>query len=305
MRLEWRDMMAAILPAAMLLVGLGVPSVNAKETFKDEAGRVIYSIDDDGVVSMFENSPTDLTVSVTRGTREQMQPQITEVMPDSVPAGAPAVLRLKGKNLIGATAKLSIKEIEVGAHSGKPKSLDIPIKVPPEVQPVEVRIEVTTPIGSAKATFKIKDMQLGGAGAGRRDTAGIVKVAPSAPASCPAGMVGVAAERGGFCIEIDRTYKGDFRAAEKACAIGRKRLCQAPEWQTACEQASAGKIQLKNIAGEWEWTGSWDPYQFDPDMPGLDFIPDIRSILMGKSDCQEKKVSPRWKREEFPGRCCK
>lgn len=303
MRLQWRDVVAAILPTAMF-VGLGVPSVNAKETFQDEAGRVIYSIDDDGVVSMFENSPTDLTVSVTRGTREQMQPRITEVMPDSVPAGAPAVLRLKGKNLIGAMAKLSVREIEVGAHSGKPKSLDIPIRVPLEIQPVEVSIEVTTPIGSAKATFKIKDMQIGGTGAGR-DVTGIAKVAPLAPASCPEGMVGVAAERGGFCIEIDRTYKGDFRAAEKACAAAGKRLCQAPEWQTACEQSNAGKIQLKNIAGDWEWTGSWDPYQFDPDLPAMDFTPDIRSILLGKSACQEKKIFPRWKKDEFSGRCCK
>ncbi|MEK6549860.1 MAG: hypothetical protein AABZ51_07180 [Nitrospirota bacterium] len=303
MRLQWRDIVAAILPAAML-VGLGVPSVSAKETFKDEAGRVIYSIDDEGIVSMFENSPTDLTVSVTRGTREQMKPQITEVSPDSVPAGAPAVLRLKGKNLIGATAKLSMQEIEVGAHSGKTKSLDIPIKVPPDTKLGEVTIEVATPIGSTKATFKIKDMQIGGTGAGR-SAAGIAKIAPSAPASCPDGMVGVAAERGGFCIDIDRTFKGDFYVSEKACAIGGKRLCQAPEWQAACEQASAGTIQLNNITGEWELTGSWDPYQYDPEMPGIDFIPDIRSILLGKGDCREQKISPRWKREEFPGRCCK
>ena len=303
MKREWKTVLAAVLQI-VVLVGPGVPSVGAKETFKDEAGRVIYSIDDDGVVSMFENSPTDLTISVTRGTREEMQPQITEVMPGSVPAGAPAVLRLRGKNLIGATAKLSMQEIEVGTHSGKTKSLDIPIKVPPDTKLGEVTIEVATPIGSAKATFKIKDMQIGGIGAGR-DVAGVTKVAPSAPASCPEGMVGVAAERGGFCIEIDRTYKGDFRAAEKACAIGGKRLCQAPEWQTACEQAIAGHIPLKNITGGWEWTGSWDPYQYDPDMPGLDFIPDIRSIMMGKSDCQEKIVSTRWKLEKFPGRCCK
>jgi len=296
-----------VLSAALqmvMLTGVDLPIAVAKESFKDEAGRVIYSIDDDGIVSMFENSPTDLTVSVTRGTREQMQPQITEVSPDSIPAGAPAVLRLKGKNLIGATAKLSIQEIEVGAHSGKTKSLDLSIRVPPNVLPGEVTIEVTTPIGSAKVTFKIKDMQIGGTRAGR-DVAGVAKVAPAAPASCPAGMVGVAAERGGFCIDIDRTFKGDFYVSEKACAIGGKRLCQAPEWQAACEQAGAGTIQLKHITGEWELTGSWDPYQYDPDMPGIDFIPDIRSILLGKSDCREKRVSPRWKREEFPGRCCK
>ncbi len=296
--------MAAILPAAML-VGLGIPSVSAKETFKDEAGRVIYSIDDEWIVSMFENSPTDLTVSVTRGTREQMQPQITEIAPDSVPAGAPAVLRLKGKNLIGATVKLSVREIEVGAYSAKPKSLDLSIRVPPDVLPGEVTIDVSTPIGSTKTTIKIKDIQIGGGGRAGRDVAGIAKVAPAAPTSCPAGMIGVTAERGGFCIEIDRTFTGDFRAAEKTCAVGGKRLCQAPEWQTACEQASAGKIQLKNITGDWEWTGSWDPYQFDPNMQAMDFTPDIRSILLGKSGCQEKKISPRWKRDEFAGRCCK
>jgi hypothetical protein len=296
--------LTAILPAAML-VGLGVPSVSAIETFKDEAGRVIYSIDDDGIVAMFENSPTDLTVSVTRGTREQMQPQITEISPDSVPAAAPAVLRLKGRNLIGATVKLSVREIEVGAYSAKPKSLDLSIRVPPDVLPGEVTIEVSTPIGSTKTAIKIKDIQIGGGGKAGRDVAGIAKIAPSAPASCPAGMIGVSAERGGFCIEIDRTYKGDFRVAEKACAGGGKRLCQAPEWQTACEQASAGKISLKNITGDWEWTDSWDPYQFDPDLQAMDFTPDIRAILLGKSGCQEKKSSPRWKRDEFAGRCCK
>ena len=304
MRLQWRDILAAILPAAMF-VGLGIPSVSAKETFKDEAGRVIYSIDDEGIVSMFENSPTDLTVSVTRGTREQMQPQITEISPDSVPSGAPAVLRLKGKNLIGATVKLSVREIEVGAYSTKPKSLDLSIRVPPDVLPGEVTIDVSTPIGSTKTTIKIKDIQIGGGGKAGRDVAGIAKVTPAAPTSCPAGMIGVTAERGGFCIEIERTFAGDFRAAEKACAVGGKRLCQAPEWQTACEQASTGKIQLKNITGDWEWTGSWDPYQFDPNLQAMDFTPEIRSILLGKSGCQEKKISPRWKRDEFAGRCCK
>ena len=304
MGLQWRNILAAILPAAML-VGLGIPSVSAKETFKDEAGRVIYSIDDEGIVSMFENSPTDLTVSVTRGTREQMQPQITEISPDSVPAGAPAVLRLKGKNLIGATVKLSAQEIEVGAYSAKPKSLDLSIRVPPNVLPGEVTIEVSTPIGSTKTAIKIKDLQIGGGGKAGRDVAGISKIAPSAPTSCPTGMIGVTAERGGFCIEIERTFTGDFRTAEKACAVGGKRLCQAAEWLTACEQASAGKIQLKNITGDWEWTGSWDPYQFDPNLQAMDFTPEIRSILLGKSGCQEKKISPRWKRDEFAGRCCK
>lgn len=304
MRHQWKGILAAVLQA-VVLTWLDSPSVHAKETFKDEAGRVIYAIDDEGIVSMFENSPTDLTVSVTRGTRVQMQPQITEVSPESIPAGAPAVLRLKGKNLIGATAQMSMREIEVGVYSGKPKSLDLPIRVPPDAKPGEVIIEVSTPIGSTKTSFKIKDMQIGGTGAGAREVAGLAKIVPSAPASCPAGMVGVTAERGGFCIEVDRTFKGDFRAAEKACAIGGKRLCQAPEWQAACEQAGAGKIRLKSITGDWEWTGSWDPYQFEAGMEAMDFTPDIRSVLLGKADCQEKKIAPRWERDEFSGRCCK
>src|SRR5437899_6105887 len=99
---------------ALVRAVIVAPPAWAKESYKDEAGRVIYTIDDEGIVSMFENSPTDLTISVTRGTREQMQPQIIEVTPDAIPAGAHAVLRLKGKNLVGATVKMSEAGIEVG-----------------------------------------------------------------------------------------------------------------------------------------------------------------------------------------------
>src|SRR5437879_5988851 len=109
-----------IVLTAVLFVLLGIEeTAGARESYKDEAGRVLYTIDDDGIVSMFENSPTDLTISVTRGTREQMQPQITEVSPDAFQAGAHAVLRLKGKNLVGATVKMSVADIEGGADEGK------------------------------------------------------------------------------------------------------------------------------------------------------------------------------------------
>src|SRR2546422_352107 len=66
-------------------VALPSPADAAVQRFTDEAGVVIYTIDDDGVVSMFESRPgTDITLSVTRGTREQMQPQITEITPQEV-----------------------------------------------------------------------------------------------------------------------------------------------------------------------------------------------------------------------------
>ena len=97
---------AAVL-VAIGLMGSGLHTAAAGETIRDEAGRVIYTIDDGGIVSMFENSPTDLTISVTRGTREEMKPQVSEVVPESVPAGASTVLKLKGKNLVGASVKLS------------------------------------------------------------------------------------------------------------------------------------------------------------------------------------------------------
>src|SRR2546427_12114582 len=107
-----------------------------KQVFKDEAGEVLYTIDENGIVSMFENSPgTDITLSVTRGTREQMQPQITEVTPNTVAAGTYTVLKLEGKNLVGARVKLSAPTIEVGGYAGKPKRLDLsrtaPLSPPP------------------------------------------------------------------------------------------------------------------------------------------------------------------------------
>src|SRR2546428_9349993 len=136
-----------------------------KQVFKDEAGEVLYTIDENGIVSMFENSPgTDVTLSVTRGTREQMQPQITEVTPNKVAAGTYTVLRLEGKNLVGARVKLNPPTIEVGGYAGKPKRLDVPVTVPLSQPPGEVTIEVTTPIGSTTAKFTITDVQIGGGG---------------------------------------------------------------------------------------------------------------------------------------------
>jgi len=76
--------LVVLIKALFALVGTGIvaPPAWAKESYKDEAGRIIYTIDDNGIVSMFENSPTDLTISVTRGTREEMQPQVAEINPD-------------------------------------------------------------------------------------------------------------------------------------------------------------------------------------------------------------------------------
>src|SRR3989449_4791357 len=149
-RLNW--LVFLLFVCALLISAPNAAIAADKQVFKDEAGEVLYTIDENGIVSMFENSPgTDVTLSVTRGTREQMQPHVTEVIPEAVPAGSFTVLKLRGKNLVGATVKLSVPSIEVKAYTGKPKELDVPLQVPLDLPPGEVTIEVTTPIGRTTA----------------------------------------------------------------------------------------------------------------------------------------------------------
>src|SRR2546422_2444159 len=163
MERPWKYLATAILVASVM--GPDVSPAAAVQNFTDEAGQLLYTIDDNGIVSMFENSPgTDVTLSVTRGTREQMQPQVTEVIPEAVPAGSFTILKLRGRNLVGAKVKLSVPGVEVKAHVGKPKELDVPIQVLLEQPPGEVAIEVTTPIGRTTARFKTSEVQIGGSG---------------------------------------------------------------------------------------------------------------------------------------------
>ena len=282
------------------IFGIGGPLglAEAKETFKDEAGRVIYTIDDEGIVSMFESSPTDITLSVTRGTREQMQPSLTEVIPNSVPAGNSATLKLRGKNLVGAKVKLSVPEIELGTYLSSPQIVEVPIHIPANVAPGELLITVATPIGSASSGITITELLLSGSSSKRRDDPKQI-ITTGAPSSCPEGMIGVAAERGGFCIEIDQTFSGDLRKAEKTCAIAGKRLCAKSEWRQACEQAQQGRIPLKNMIGDWEWTGS----QVFKEVVGNTM--DLRFILVGESDCTAERQYQPWRSEVISGRCCK
>lgn len=299
---DLKAFLAVILP--VLVLAAAVSSVAAKEMFKDEAGRLIYSIDDDGVVAMFESSPgIDFTLSVTRGTRAEMQPKVTEVSPDTISAGTSPLLKIKGKNLVGATVKWSSSGIEMGPYATKPTILEIPLRVAPNVQPGEVAFQVTTPIGSTKASLKITEMQISSNTTLRRDGPAKKAIPTTAPTSCPEGMIGVAAGSGGFCIEIDRSLSGDIRKAEKVCAMAGKRLCQANEWQHACEQARSGSLPLKDIIGDWEWTGSYA--KRDVQAQTADLSDDLKSVLLGKSDCQTQYLYPSWRAGPFPGRCCK
>ncbi len=312
MERPWKYLAAATFAASVM--GLGVSPAAAVQNFTDEAGQLLYSIDDQGIVSMFENSPgTDVTLSVTRGTREQMQPQVTEVIPEVVPAGSFTVLKLRGKNLVGATVKLSVPSIEVKAYTGKPKELDVPLQVPLDLPPGEVTIEVTTPIGRTTARFKTTEVQLGGSGPrpdvithpgmGYGADEGARSIPTTAPVSCPAGMLGVASDGGGFCIEVDRTINGVFRKAEQACAMVDRRLCRLPELRAACEQTVAGKLPLKNMLGVWEWTSTFEievDYSTYTEGAG-----NTKYYLLGKADCKTKHTAFETDARAYAGRCCK
>ena len=303
MTLQSHRRISVTLSVLMLALMTLLSQANASQTIKDEAGRTIYTIDDDGNITMFENSPgIDITLSVTRGTKEEMQPKIAEVSPESIPAGSSVMLRVKGKNFVGATVKFNRPGIDISPYaSNKPTSLEIPIRVAPNASPGEVKLELTTPIGKTEGSLKITELQLG-LGPTRREERKGTSILTTAPASCPDNMVGVSAESGGFCIDVQETYTGDYRKAEKACSVQGKRLCQAMEWRHACEQAVRDGQLIQNMVGNWEWTGSWEAAKAGPS----DFNESsLTSILMGKTDCQSRLNFPQWKSDTFPGRCCK
>ena len=303
---NWHLQKSVFLLASVFAV-VATPAVAAVQRFTDEAGVVLYTIDDDGIVSMFESRPgTDITLSVTRGTREEMQPRITEINPQEISAGTSTTLKIQGKNLIGATVKFSVPGIDVSPYLTKPQSVDLPVRVGANVPPGEVVLELTTPIGKTRGTFKVTELKIGSGSPVRRDGIGKHQtISTTAPTSCPEGMIGVGAETGGFCIEIDRSYSGDVRKAEKACAMAGKRLCQAVEWQHACEQAKSNGLALKNITGEWEWTGSYAKYDVQVQTGDRDLSDELKSVLLGKNDCQTQYLYPAWRSGPFPGRCCK
>src|SRR3989454_2862095 len=87
--------------------------------------------------------------------------------------------------------------IEVKAHVGKPKELDVPINVPLDLPPGDVTVEVTTPIGRTTAHFKITEVQIGGSGPrpdvithpgmGYGADEGARSIPTTAPSTCPEG----------------------------------------------------------------------------------------------------------------------
>ena len=70
------------------------------------------------------------------------------------------------------------------------------------------------------------------------------------------------------------------------------------EWQTACQQTRTGRVALKNMQGDWEWTAGFDILQDDTQQ-------DTRYFLLGRADCETQHGTMRINAEPFVGRCCK
>ena len=293
MRFEPRAVQGLLLLLAVAVCDTS--TVAAQQAFKDEQGQLIYTLDDEGIVTMYEKGTGDQTISMSTGTREEMQPQVTGISPDKASPGTFMMLKITGKNLVGAKVKFSVPDIEVNPYSGKPDSLDLPIRIPATVSPGDVTLDLTTPIGTTRTSFKVSDFQFGGFGSTSREKQIFSTTAPS----CPGDMIGVAYELGGFCIDLDRSFTGDHRKAEKACGAQGRRLCQASEWQLACEQGITNKLPVKNMTGEGEWTGSWE----STDSPTGDSF--LHSVVLGKENCSTKLTIPSGKPGSFAGRCCK
>ncbi len=306
MRLQWRGILTAILPAAML-VGLGIPSVNAKETFQDEAGRVIYSIDDEGIVSMFETDALDNTLSVTRGTRESLQPRITEVMPPSIEIGKITVITFKGRNLVGTKFSSKVPGIKFGGGAPRATSAGVPIEVDGSVKPGPVTIDLTTPMGKTSVSLAVIEPRVDLAALARKKEPEYREFPTGKPESCPEGMIAVGSSKGGFCIDVNQTQTGDWVAVEKMCSYKFKRLCWAEEWELACKENQKSKLGLQNLLGEWEWTRTSE-YAAAGQLGsgGVDTEnEDWLAVVRGKEDCASKSRKNPWLSGTRPGRCCK
>ena len=301
-----RTILRAGIFLAVALVGLAVSPVHAKETFKDDLGHVIFIVDDDGLVSMFETDALDNTVFVSQGPRESMKPFITEVFPPIIEAGKISMVIFKGSNLVGAKFRTSTQGIKFGGSAPRATTAGVFLTVGPTVQPGPVTVELETPIGSTAATITIAARRSGAADLTGKEVFQPKAPPPGKPESCPAGMVAVTSPAGGFCIDINETQEGDWFLVEKACSYNHKRLCWAEEWELACRENQKGGLGLQNLLGEWEWARNSE-YATSEGMGGGRGTTegDWLAVVRGKKDCTSKDRKDPWLGGTRPGRCCK
>jgi hypothetical protein len=299
------------LVACLVLTGvIGAPGAWAAEKpedFYDELGRLLYSIDAQGVVSMFETDALDNTLSVTRGTRESMQPRITEVMPPSIEIGKITVITLKGRNLVGTKLSSRVPGIKFGGGAPRATSVGVPIEVDSSVKLGPVTIDLTTPLGTTSVSLTVIEPQVDLAALARKKEPEYREFPAGKPESCPEGMISVGSSKGGFCVDINETQSGDWVAVEKMCSYKFKRLCWAEEWDLACKENQKSSVGLQNLLGEWEWTRTSE-YAAAGQLGsgGLDTEnEDWLAVVRGKKDCASKDRRDPWLSGTRPGRCCK
>ncbi len=294
-----------------VVIGCACPAFSSAaekpQDFYDEIGRLLYSIDAQGVVSMFETDALDNTLSVTRGTRESMQPRIMEVSPPTIETGKMTVVTFKGANLIGTKFSSKTPGIKFGGSAPRAASVGVPIEVDASVKLGPVTILATTPIGTTTTTLTVTEPQIDLAALARKKEPIQQAFPPGKPESCPEGMVAIGSSTGGFCIDINETVEGDWFIVEKDCSYNFKRLCWAEEWDLACKENEKSKLGLKNLLGEWEWTRN-SVYAAAGELGSGGVVTeneDWLAIIKGKKDCTSKDRKDPWLGGTRPGRCCK
>ena len=293
------------------VMGLACPHTSSAaekpQDFYDEVGRLLYSVDTQGVVSMFETDALDNTLSVTRGTRESMRPRITEVSPPSIATGKMTVVTFKGANLVGTKFSSSTPGIKFGGSAPRATSVGVPIEVDSSVKLGPVTIAVTTPIGTATAMLTITEPQIDLAALAMKKEPEFKELPPGKPEACPEGMVAIGSPTGGFCIDINETVEGDWFIVEKDCSYNFKRLCWSEEWELACKENEKSKLGLKSLLGAWEWTRT-SVYAAAGELGSGKVVTeneDWLAVIRGKESCASTDRKDPWLGGTRPGRCCK
>jgi hypothetical protein len=277
------------------------------QDFYDEVGRLLYSIDAQGVVSMFETDALDNTLSVTRGTRESLQPRITEISHPSIETGKVTVVTLKGRNLVGAKFSSKTPGIKFGGSAPRAASVGVPIEVDGSVNLGPVTIEVVTPIGSTKVTLTVIEPQIDLAALARKKEPEYREPSAGKPEACPEGMIPIGSKTGGFCVDLNETQSGDWVEVEKMCSYKFKRLCWAEEWEQACKENEKSGLGLQNLLGEWEWTRNSEYAAAGERGSGgvVTENEDWLAVVRGKQNCTSKDRKDPWLSGTLPGRCCR
>jgi hypothetical protein len=290
-----------------LLFYLSLSSAIAAQDFYDEVGRLLYSIDPEGNVAMFETNALDNTLSVSRGTRESMRPSISEVTPPTIQSGKTTVVIFKGANLVGAKFSTKTPGIRFGGAAPRARSVGVPIEVESSVDLGPLTVELSTPIGTTDVVLTVTEPKVEFATTTEKSEAKPRELPTGKPESCPKEMVAISGPNGGFCIDLAETRSDDWVEVEKVCSNNLKRLCWSEEWERACTQNQRSTLGVKNMIGEWEWTRTSE-YAAAGELGSGGVVTeneDWLAVVRGKKECGSKDRRDPWTGGKRPGRCCK